>query len=109
LEGNIAMSIVLARSLGLGGQPEIPMEAAIVYLHRVGGVRRCEARVAVLDYMGLQREDMCEELGVTTATIDTYWKRIYATTGHHSREAARAWVEELLKSATGGARPIVMR
>jgi DNA-binding NarL/FixJ family response regulator len=91
----IAMSI-LANCIGLAGKPPISLQAAIILLNREGGIRRCEARVAVLDYLGWQREDICEELGVTVGTIDTYWKRIYRATGRHSREAARAWVEELL-------------
>jgi DNA-binding CsgD family transcriptional regulator len=95
------MSKILARCIGLGGDPEFSIEAAIVFLHREGGLRRSEARVAILDYLGCQREDLCEELGVTTATIDTYWKRIYRRTGCHGRESARAWVEEVLKR--GGA------
>ncbi len=90
------MSNILAQCIGLAGKPEISIDAAIVYLHRYGKLRRCEARVVVLDYLGLQREELCEQLGITPRTIDKYWTRIYARTGYHGREAVRVWVEELI-------------
>lgn len=93
------MSTILARCIGIAGQPQISKDKAIVYLHREGKIRRCEAHVAVLDYLGVQREDMSELLGISVQTIDKYWTRLYAATGRQGREAARAWVGEMLARA----------
>lgn len=95
------MSSILARCIGLAGEAPIAIDKAATLLHREGGLRRCEARIALLDYLGLQREDLCEELGLSAGTIDKYWSRIYATTGQRGREAARAWVEQMLTRAVG--------
>jgi hypothetical protein len=96
------MSSLLARCIGFSGGAPISLDKATTLLHREGGIRRCEARIAVLDYLGLQREDLCEELGLSTSTIDKYWSRIYATTGQRGREATRVWVEQVLRRAIGG-------
>ena len=93
------MSSILARCIGLSGEAPIAVEKAATLLHREGGLRRCEARIALLDFLGLQREDLCEELGLSASTIDKYWSRIYAATGQRGREAARAWVEQVLTQA----------
>ncbi|NTU84196.1 MAG: hypothetical protein HGA45_33315 [Chloroflexales bacterium] len=93
------MSTILARCIGLAGQPHISKDKAIVYLHREGKIRRCEAQVAVLDYLGIQREEMSELLGISVQTVDKYWTRLYATTGRQGREAVRTWVEEMLARA----------
>jgi DNA-binding NarL/FixJ family response regulator len=96
------VSAILARCIGLADQPQISKDKAIVYLHREGKIRRCEAHVAVLDYLGVQREEMSEQLGISVQTVDKYWTRIYAATGRQGREAARAWVGELLAQAIAG-------
>jgi DNA-binding CsgD family transcriptional regulator len=93
------MSSILARCVGLTGKSGISLDAAILLLHRHGKLRRCEARLAFLDYLGLQREELCEQLGIASGTIDKYWTRIYTTTGRHGREAVRGWVQELLTKA----------
>lgn len=93
------MSNLFARCIGLAGQPQISIDAAVIYLHRRGKLRRREAHIAVLDYLGWQREELCEYLGITVKTVDKYWTRIYAATGCHGRAAARAWVEEMLAQA----------
>jgi hypothetical protein len=99
------MTNILAQCIGLHGTPQISIDAAIVLISREGGIRRCEARIAVLDYLGWQREELCEYLGVTVGTIDKYWTRIYATTGKHGREVTRSWVEELLARGVSEAPP----
>jgi DNA-binding CsgD family transcriptional regulator len=91
------MNSMLAKCIGLTGKPQISIDAAIILLSREGGIRRCEARIAVYDYLGLQREDMCEQFNVAPGTIDKYWGRIYDAIGCRGREAARAWVAELLE------------
>lgn len=91
------MTSVLARCIGLTGTPNFSIDAAIILLSREGGIRRCEARLAVYDYLGWQREEMCEQFNVAPGTIDKYWGRIYDTIGRQGREAARAWVAELLE------------
>jgi DNA-binding CsgD family transcriptional regulator len=93
------VSTILARCIGLDGRPQISKDKAILYLHRKGKIRRCEAQVAVLDYFGIQREEMSELLGIAVQTVDKYWTRLYATTGRQGREAVRAWVEEMLAQA----------
>jgi len=93
------MSSVLARCIGLAGESRFSIDAAIVLLSREGGIRRCEARVAVYDYLGWQRDEMSEHFNIATETIDKYWGRIYDTLGLNGREAARAWVAELLEQA----------
>ena len=93
------MSTILARCIGLGGRPQISIDKAILYLHREGNIRRCEAHVAMLDYLGVQREEMSEQLGISVQTVDKYWTRIYAATGRQGRDAARAWVGEMLARA----------
>lgn len=93
------MSKLLARCIGLAGEPNFSIDAAIVLLSREGGIRRCEARVAVYDYLGWQRDEMCEHFNLAPGTIDRYWGRIYDTIGIHGREATRAWVAELLEEA----------
>jgi DNA-binding CsgD family transcriptional regulator len=99
LNEGLTMNNIFARCIGLAGRPDISIDAAIILLHRHGKLRRCEARVAVLDYLGLQREELCEQLGITPGTIDKYWTRIYSSSGHHGRQAVRAWVEALLAQA----------
>lgn len=93
------MSTTLARCIGLAGRPQISIDKAILYLHREGNIRRCEAHVAILDYLGVQREEMGEKIGISVQTVDKYWTRIYAATGRQGREAARAWVGEMLARA----------
>ena len=91
------MSSMLARYIGLTGTPQLSIDAAILLLSREGGMRRCEARIAVYDYLGLQREDMVEQFNIAPETIDKYWGRIYDAIGYRGREAARTWVAELLE------------
>lgn len=91
------MAMTLARCIGLAGETIISIDAAIILVSREGGLRRAEARIAVYDYLGWQRVDMCEQLNVAPATIDKYWGRIYDTIGSRGRVAARTWIAELLE------------
>ena len=79
---------------------EPAIDAAVLLLHRRGNIRRCEARLAIYDYLGLQRNELCEQLNVAPGTLDKYWTRIYVATGRQGRKAAREWVEQILVQAT---------
>lgn len=93
------MTSVLARCIGLTGGATFSIDAAIVLLSREGDIRPCEARIAVYDYLGWRRDEMCEQFNLAPGTVDKYWGRIYDATGLPGRKAARAWVTELLKEA----------
>jgi DNA-binding CsgD family transcriptional regulator len=90
------MSSLFARFIGLAPGQQIAPDAAIVLVERRSSLSRSEARVLVLDYLGVSRDELSDHLGVSIETVRTYWKRIYRKTGCRSREAARAWFERLL-------------
>lgn len=95
------MPSFLARCIGLVGDPELPPSAAMLLAERHGRLSRNEAKVVVKDYLGASREELSEELEVSTDSIRTYWKRIYRKTGCHGKEEVREWLENLLKEALG--------
>lgn len=91
------MSSIFARCIGLSPEQSIPADAAIVLLQRRTKLTRAQARVLVLDYLGWPRTELSEYLGISVATVGTYWKRIYRKTKHHSREAVHAWFEQIIQ------------
>ncbi|NTU82813.1 MAG: helix-turn-helix transcriptional regulator [Chloroflexales bacterium] len=96
------MSNLFARCIGLGDEPPISMDAAILLIERKTPLSRSEARVVILDYLGWPRDQLCEHLGVSVETIRTYWKRIRQKTKCRRRAAVRAWVESILAQAVEG-------
>lgn len=95
------MTSVLAKMIGLAGGDPIPPEAAILILERRSPLSHCEARMVVLDLLGVTREDLSDELGLSTESIHTYWKRVYRKTEQRGRVAVRAWAEGLLARELG--------
>ena len=81
---------ILARIIGLTGGDPISPETAALLVERRSALSRCEARMVVLDFLGVPREELSDELGLSTESIHTYWKRVYRKTGHRSRAAVRA-------------------
>jgi DNA-binding CsgD family transcriptional regulator len=71
--------------IGLAGGYSISSEAAAILIERRSALSRCEARMVVLDLLGVTREDLSDELGLSTQSIHTYWKRVYRKTGQRGR------------------------
>lgn len=96
------MTSILARMIGLADDNHIPPETAAILIERRSALSRCEARMVVLDLLGVVREDLSDELGLSTESIHTYWKRVYRKTGQRGRAAVRVWTESLLAREFGG-------
>lgn len=92
------MSTIFARCLGLSGDGPIGIEGAITLLRRRTALTRAEAQVVVLDYLGRSRADLQRELGVSTDSVKTYWRRIYKKTACRSRPMLHTWVEQVIRS-----------
>ena len=91
------MSKIFARFLGFTqGQP-LTYDAAVLMLERHSPLSRSEARVLVLDYLGVSRDELSEQLDISIETIRTYWKRVYLKTNIRTRDEVRVWVERLLQ------------
>lgn len=90
------MSSIFARCVGLLDGKQISQEAAILVVERRSTLSYGEARVVVLDYLGVKRGQMSQQIKVSVETIRTYWKRIYEKTNIHSRKPLRKWVETIL-------------
>lgn len=41
--------------------------------------------MVVLDLLGIVREELSDELGLSIESINTYWKRVYRKTGRRGR------------------------
>lgn len=95
------MTSILARMIGLTSGEPISPETAAILVERRSALSRCEARMVVLDLLGIGREDLSEELGLSTESIHTYWKRVYRKTGQRGRAAVRVWAERLLAQELG--------
>jgi len=93
---------ILAKVIGLAGDDSIPPELAALLIERRSALSRCEARMVVLDLRGVRREDLSDELGLSTESIHTYWKRVYRKSGQRGRAAVRTWAETLLGEELGG-------
>ncbi len=96
------MSKFYGRCVGLADSPAFSPEAAILVLQRRSTLSRGEARVAVYDFLGVQRGQLSKQLHVSLETIHTYWKRIYHKTKIRSRTPVRAWVEDILRQEMEG-------
>lgn len=92
---------ILARLMGLGGDDPIPPETAALLIERRSALSRCEAWMVVLDLLGVVREELSDELGLSVESINTYWKRVYRKTGQRGRPAVRTWAEALLARELG--------
>jgi DNA-binding CsgD family transcriptional regulator len=93
---------IIARVIGLTGDDPIPPDVAALLIERQSALSRCEARMVVLDLLGVRREDLSDELGLSTESIHTYWKRIYRKSGQRGRAAVRIWAQALLAKEIGG-------
>jgi DNA-binding CsgD family transcriptional regulator len=87
--------------MGLGDDEPISPETAAVLIERRSALSRCEARMVVLDLLGIVREELSDELGLSIESINTYWKRVYRKTGQRGRPAVRTWAEALLAQELG--------
>ena len=99
------MGSLLARSIGLVQDQPIATDAAIILLERRSPLTRTEARLVVFDYLGLTREQLAAELGVSVETLKSYWKRINKKMNTQSRAALRSWVEATLLADLAGDPP----
>jgi DNA-binding NarL/FixJ family response regulator len=53
-----------------------------------------QAQILALAATGLSDREIGQQLGLSTGTVRTHWKRFYETSGVHSRAAAVAlWIE----------------
>ena len=96
------MTSILAKMIGLAGDDPMSRETAAILIERRSTLSRCEARLVVHDLLGVVREDLSDELGLSTESIHTYWKRVYRKTGQPGRVAVRTWAERLLAQELGG-------
>lgn len=95
------MSKIFARFLGFTqGQP-LTYDAAVLMLERHSPLSRSEARVLVLDYLGVSRDELSEQLDISIETIRTYWKRMYRKTRCRTRTDIRGWLEATLQQELG--------
>lgn len=99
------MSSLLARSIGLVQDRPIATDVAIILLERRSPLTRTESRLVVFDYLGLTREQLATELGVSITTLKSYWKRINKKMNTPSRAALRCWVETTLQADLAGEPP----
>lgn len=97
------MGSIFTRVLGLAPDDPFPYFAAVLLLERRTRLARNEAHMIVMDYLGFTRDEICEQLKISTETIRTYWKRIYRKTSCRSRREMRCWLEAMLKKEFGGA------
>ncbi|NJO81931.1 MAG: hypothetical protein HC828_03520 [Blastochloris sp.] len=95
------MPQLLVRILGLVPDERISVDSAVLLIQRCSTLSRSESQVILLDYMGVNRDEICAHMGVSSESVRTYWKRIYRKIGCHTRTAARTWVEALLNRELG--------
>jgi DNA-binding CsgD family transcriptional regulator len=96
------MSSIFGRCVGLNDGEPLHPDVATRIVERRSRLSHVEARVAVLDYFGERRGQISEQLEVSTETVRTYWKRIYAKTHQRGRDAVRLWVERILRAEIEG-------
>lgn len=94
---------IFTRFFGLSADDPFPYYAAVLLLERRTSLARNEAHVIVMDYLGLERDEICGHLKISTETIRTYWKRIYRKTNCRGRREIRCWLETTLQKEFGGA------
>jgi DNA-binding CsgD family transcriptional regulator len=92
------MASILAQCIGLNDGGPVPPHIAAALLERRTPLARSEARILVLDYIGLSREQICEYLQVSSETVRTYWKRIYRKTACHSRAEVHVLLETIIRN-----------
>ena len=95
------MGSLLARCLGIATRDALSHEMLIIVLERRSTLSRTEARAAILDYLGLTRDELIAQLQIAPETLKTYWKRAYRKVGCRDRRELRQWVEQILRQELG--------